>query len=313
MTRRSELPAHLAACSFTVRDARAAGISASRLRALDLALPSRGIRVPRAAEQGLARRAAPYLALASEAVISHLSALALRGLPLPEALRHDVRLHLTVPPGGVQFRRRGVAGHRAALAPEDTETVDGVPVTSPARTFLDIAALPGVTTEDLVVLGDALVSEHRRSVYGTVAVVRLPGLRAAVEAASRRRGSAKAREALALVRVGVDSPMETRLRLALARAGLPEPVVGCLIEGESGRHTYVDLGFPRFRLAVDYDGSHHLTPAQQTRDALRAQEIADAGWRLVVITKGDLRRGDAWVAARVAEVLRRQGWEDTRP
>lgn len=266
--------------------------------------------MPRAVEQGLARRAAPYLSLAPGAVVSHLSSLALRGLPLPEALKHDARLHLTVPPGGVQFRRRGVAGHRAALGPDDIETVDGVPVTSPARTLLDIAAMPGVTTEDLVVLGDGLVSEHRRSMYPKVAMIRLPALRATVEAASGRRGSAKAREALALVRVGADSPMETRLRLALARAGLPEPVVGCLIEGEAGRHTYVDLGFPPFRLAVDYDGSHHLTPAQQTRDALRAQEIADAGWRLVVITKEDLRRGDTWVAARVAEVLRRQGWKD---
>ncbi|AMM31345.1 hypothetical protein SA2016_0655 [Sinomonas atrocyanea] len=155
----------------------------------------------------------------------------------------------------MQFRRRGVAGHRAALRPDDIETADGVPVTSPARTFLDIAAVAGVTTEDPVVLGDALVSEHRRSMYSKVAMIRLPGLRAAVDAA---------------------------------------------------------FGFPRFRLAVDYDGAHRLTPAQQTRDALRTQEIVDAGWRLVVITRGDLRRGDAWVAARVAEVLRRQGWQDPR-
>ncbi|GHG42244.1 hypothetical protein GCM10012320_05010 [Sinomonas cellulolyticus] len=144
--------------------------------------------------------------------------------------------------------------------------------------------------------------------YPKAAIVRLAPLTAAVVAAAGRRGAARAREALALVRVGADSPMETRLRLALVRSGLPEPVVGCLIEGENGEHTYVDLGFPQYRLAVEYDGVHHLTPQQQTRDAMRAKEIADAGWRLLVITRGDMRHGGRWVAGRVAEVLRRQGW-----
>jgi hypothetical protein len=67
--------------------------------------------------------------------------------------------------------------------------------------------------------------------YRKAAIITLPKLAAAVRAASGRRGVAKAHEALALVRVGVDSPMETRLRLALVADGAGRAASSCAAAG----------------------------------------------------------------------------------
>lgn len=312
MTRKHPLPSKLAGASFTVVDAHSEGVSASRLRARDLSVPSRGVRVPRGVPQTLAQRAQPYLKLAPRGVLSHATALRLRGLPLPAVCERDQRLHLTTPSDGAQMRRRGVAGHRAVLADSESETLNGVPVTSPARTFLDIAGTSGVALDEIIVLGDALVNEHRRYAHARTAVISLGELRAYVDSAGGRRGAARAREALAWVRVGADSPMETRLRLAVQRAGLPDVLPDYPVIDELGQPVFVDLAFEKYRIAVQYDGGHHLTPEQQRLDALRAQRLADAGWRQVIITKLDMRQGDAFVVGRIAEALRRQGWEDPR-
>lgn len=204
------------------------------------------------------------------------------------------------------------AGHRAMLAESERETLNGVPVTSPARTFLDIAATSGVTLDEVIILGDALVNEHRRYAHARTAVISLGELRAYVDSAAGRRGAARAREALAWVRVGADSPMETRLRLAVQRAGLPDVLPDYPVIDELGQPVFVDLAFEKYRIAVQYDGGHHLTPEQRRLDALRAQRLADAGWRQVIITKLDMRQGNAFVVGRIAEALRRQGWEDPR-
>ncbi|WP_231567746.1 endonuclease domain-containing protein [Sinomonas humi] len=306
------MPPRFASASFTVADAKAAQLSPSRLRASDLSRPSRGVRVPRGARQSLAQRAAPYLRLSPSAVLSHGTALRLLGLPLPRVIGDDQRLHLATPGGRAQIRRRGVAGHRATLDGGDIQQCEGLAVTSHSRTFLDIAATDGVLPDELVVLGDALVNEHRRYAHAREPKISLEELKAYVEAARGRRGAAKARAALALVRVGADSPMETRLRLAVQRAGLPDPEVDYPVIDELGQPVFVELAFPEYRLAVQYDGGHHLTPEQQRFDALRAQRLAGAGWRQVIITKLDMGRGAEIAVVRIAEALRRLGWEDLR-
>jgi hypothetical protein len=95
---------------------------------------------------------------------------------------------------------------------------DGLMLTSPVRTFIDLAACTDLT--DLVSAGDSLV---RRTGTG-------PELfRNAAAARTGARGIRLAREAAELIRTGVDSPMETRLRLLLLLAGLPEPQVGRVV------------------------------------------------------------------------------------
>jgi hypothetical protein len=77
------------------------------------------------------------------------------------------------------------------------------------------------------------------------------------------RGCRVARRAASLAREGVDSPQETRLRLLLVLAGLPEPHVNLIIRGRDGswRRRY-DLAYEQLRLIIEYDGRQHA----RTRD-----------------------------------------------
>lgn len=94
----------------------------------------------------------------------------------------------------------------------------GFAVTSPARTWLDLASLLGL--EDLVIAGDFLVCEYNRG-FGRPRqpVVSLEALSEYISRKRRVPGLVLARKALPLLRVGVDSPPETRLRLMLQSAG----------------------------------------------------------------------------------------------
>jgi len=69
------------------------------------------------------------------------------------------------------------------------------------------------------------------------------------------------------------------------------------------------LGCERYRTCIEYDGLHHLTPEQQAMDAFRDQRVAEAGWRQVKINRIDMERGPEWVASRVKQGLRKQGWQ----
>lgn len=104
--------------------------------------------------------------------------------------------------------RRGVIAHRG-LGAREVVTVRGVPVTGLAQTWLDLA--PFVALDDLVVTGDAVA----RRLAGTDPLHAL--------LARSTKGVRRARSALAWVRTGSASPMETRARVLVGRAGLPEP------------------------------------------------------------------------------------------
>ncbi|RAX44620.1 hypothetical protein DQ354_14740 [Arthrobacter sp. AQ5-06] len=205
-------------------------------------------------------------------------------------------------------RRRGVAGHRLRIRDGDIISVDGLLLTSPARTWVDLGSV--LPLEDLIVAGDAIVSEHART-FGTprVAMVPLPELRTFVANANGIHGVRKARIALESLRVGVDSPRETVLRLMLDDAGLPEFLPNFPVDDILVRPVWTDLGCARFRTCLEYEGLHHLTPEQQALDAYRDQRVADSGWRQVKINRIDMAHGAGWVVTRVKQALRKQGWQ----
>lgn len=90
----------------------------------------------------------------------------------------------------------------------------GLPVSTPEQTFLELAAA-GLSLVDLVIVADGMIrAEHTA-----------PGRLADAAAGWHGRGCRVARRAADLAREGVDSPMESRLRLLLVLAGLPEPRV----------------------------------------------------------------------------------------
>ncbi len=117
--------------------------------------------------------------------------------------------------------------------------------------------------------------------------------RAVARAAPRVRRNA--RRAALHVRSGVDSPMETRLRMLLVLAGLPEPVVNHVIRWEDGRVRYrFDLSWPQWRLVVEYDGRQHRDDLDQWDTDIARRDWMDAkGWSFVpVVARGVHRRPD---------------------
>lgn len=157
-----------------------------------------------------------------DGVLSHASAAALHGLPLWGVPL--TRAHLTR--GGVAGGRRSahLHVHRAPLAPEDVVEVDGVRVTGPARTVVDLArTLP--FTQAVSVADAAMHAE----------LVGPEALAEALARGGRRRGGPAARRVLAFADGRAYGPGESRSRVAMHRAGLPEPVLQHEIRDRCGR------------------------------------------------------------------------------
>jgi len=89
-----------------------------------------------------------------------------------------------------------------------------------------------------------------------------------------------------LAREGVDSPQETRIRLLLVLAGLPEPRLNLIIRGRDGSwHRRYDLVYEHLRLIVEYDGRQHAGDSRQwLTDIYRREELDQMRWRLVIVT-----------------------------
>jgi hypothetical protein len=237
----------------------------------------RGVYVDRTLPDSLElRAAAALLALPPGAVLSHRTAARLRGLPLPPPGDAAEPICALVP-APADPRVAGVRVRRCP-APVPAETVRGLPVTTLARTWADLAGQLG--REDLAVLGDAILRTGRAT---------LADLAAELEAVPRLRGLPLARRVLPLLESRVDSPMETRLRLLILDAGLPRPVVNRPVHDAAGGWIACpDLQYPRFRVAIEYEGEHHRTPAQQRKDIRRDEQYRDEGWTLIKVTYADV-------------------------
>ena len=175
--------------------------------------------------------------------------------------------------------------------------LSGVRLSAPHRLFVELAS--ALTLVDLVVLGDWLV---RRGHTTTQALV---------EHCQHYRGryAKQAREAAAYVRDRVDSPMETKLRLLLVLAGLPEPVVNHELRDDFGSVVMrLDLSYPALRLAVEYDGRQHVESVRQwERDVERREQLGDDSWRLITVTSTGIYRDPEQTVRRVWQALRDRG------
>lgn len=306
MVARPRLPGFLARRSFTVVEGLDAGATYSRLKAKDLANPSRGIRVPRGQQQRLLDRVRPYIALCSQSCVSHVTASQLHGMPLPWFDNEIKAFHLTRPAGYSPPRRRHITGHVKNLCPDDIMFIEGVPVTTPARTFLDLSEILGL--DDLVAVADFLVCGHNRQFEPPkLPIIPADHLRAYIAGQHHVPGLARAKAALELMRVGVDSPPETRLRLLLQRAGLPVFLTNYAIEGEP--QVWPDLACKEYKTSAEYEGEVHKTPQKQLFDRNRDERTAARGWLQVKVYKSDMRRGDAFVVEMFKRALRKHGWQ----
>lgn len=337
------LPPELNYAVFTATEARRAGVPPPRLRAGDLR--SLGSELWARVEKTVTEREIVAALCRRDGAVfaAGLTAARIWGIPLPgdfgkqivsapgHARRHngrtvhrprgkgvDTRIHL----GTTGVRRRDTAlvrWSRLDLAPDllagPPDGSTGPPevrLTSRVRTFLDLSGL--LREDDLVMIGDHLVRRPRTHLEGRSEPYATIEQLAREASELRGRGARKAREVVARVRVGSDSPAETRLRLALLRAGLPEPLLNVRAIAElDGSGGPLDLGepdlhWPQWRVAVEHEGPTHLKAEQMAKDIARGERRVRAGWMEVRTTAEDLhdrcRRG----VDRVRDALQRQGW-----
>ncbi|WP_248759640.1 DUF559 domain-containing protein [Pseudarthrobacter sp. SSS035] len=283
----SPLPDHLTSVPFTVHEARAANLSSGRLRSSDLASAGRLLYLPTGWDFEIRGLARALSAATPGAWISHLTAAVVLGLWLPSWFRDCRELHLSKPRNLPPVRREGVVGHTVLAFDGEVMVLDGMRISTPARTWLDLASL--IPLEDLVAVGDQLIRQPRPGLEARLAPwSTLPELHEMLKRHPKLKGIVKAREAAELIRSGADSAPETFLRLALTSAGLPEPELQLRIVESDPYSPAADLGYRAQRIAIQYDGGHHLTREQQSRDNRRDELFNAAGWRYFKFNGDDL-------------------------
>ncbi|WP_182348443.1 hypothetical protein [Tomitella gaofuii] len=173
----------------------------------------------------------------------------------------------------------GVDVYRDRLGEEDIVTIRGVAITSPARTAFDLARrVPG---DDAVIKVDAMyrtrsVRKHQLELYA--------------RCHPRVHGARRASEVIALSDEGADSPQETRMRLAIVRAGFPPPESQIYVRtGDGAFRGYIDLGWRRWRVLLDYEGGGHTERAQLDKDVRRGNALYKDGWNWVRVRARHLR------------------------
>lgn len=240
---------------------------------------------------------AAMLTLPGDAVVSHTSAMALYGFAhrrFSRVLEFSTNTTAITGRDSITLHRR-----QAILRPRRHR---GLPITGPDRTFVDCATR--LSFVQLVQLGDWLI--HCRlttlDVLTTYVFTRhLDGVR-------------RARRCVAFVRERVESPRETWVRLMIVFSRLPEPATNVELFDHAGRFVArLDMSYPRWRVAVEYDGQHHERDAQQRqRDRERREAVEALGWRVLVVTGQDLLSPQS-VPWRVFHALSARGYEGREP
>lgn len=229
--------------------------------------------------------------LPPDAALSHVSNLRWRGF----AVRDEHPLHFATATA-LRSYRHAITLHRY-LRPLHAFQVMGMPLLGPDRTFVDCGTM--LSIRELVRVGDWLLAQGHTD---------LLTLRAYV-LQSHLDGVQRARRAVEFVREGVESPLESDVRLALIRAGLPEPEINPdIFDAHAHFLARGDLVYRRWKVLVEYDGWQHERDAvQRQRDHLRREALEGDGWRVIVVTIQDMRQPYA-VALRVRQALIARGY-----
>jgi very-short-patch-repair endonuclease len=173
----------------------------------------------------------------------------------------------------------------------------GIPCTTPARTFVDLAGIAGIKA-----LTDAV---EEAAVLGLLDVSAIDE----VLAESRRRGSRKLNLILEewrryTPRMRIRSRMEARMLPLLTHHALPIPETNEKLR-IAGRIFEVDFLWREQRVIVETDGGRfHEHPRALRRDAERNQLLARAGYRVPRIGWGQLRDEPDQAIAEIARFLR---------
>ena len=230
---------------------------------------------------------AAILAIGPPAVASHWTAARLWGLPESRSQREGTarqqrpqrnapnKLVLTFPR---QRTLTGVTVHRRTLPTWQRTVYEGVPVTTPARTVVDLAGQ--VDQDALAAFADDLIRRN---------LLRLEQLRTITSTLASARGYDRGalRQLLAERLPGYlpgDSDWERRMDASYDEWGLPPAIRQ--YEIRAGGRTYrVDRAIPELRIAIEWNGYRwHGARTSFDADADREADLAAIGWQLLGFT-----------------------------
>lgn len=226
----------------------------------------------------------------STAVASHRAAGARYGLDGVVAPKAELWV-----PGDRRVRHDAVVVHRGEVLPIDRRMIGQIPVTSPARTLIDLA---GVLDEE------ALEAAVEDAVHRGLTTPQSVARRLDVLGGKGRPGTARLRSILS--DRGADaasaSRLEVRIWRTLRAAGM-RPIRQHRVR-VGDRTYYIDCAFPQWRLAVEGVGDrYHRSSMQRSRDLRRHADLASIWWRVLPVTWSDVTDAPDAVVARVLHAL----------
>ncbi|MES2170783.1 MAG: DUF559 domain-containing protein [Actinomycetota bacterium] len=302
MSRKTALPGHLVGSAIRTSESTDDGVRRGRLRGSDVQHPFHGmsaIELDLDSVVGLCRAYEPVLREGQ--YFSHSTAAALYGVRLPSTLG-TVPIHVTALHPDEQPRRQGVRGH--VVTGGTLQMIHGLPSIAPADMWFQLAREVGF--HDLIAAADYLISGVRQpGGPRTPPLCSRGDLQDAVQRFRGRRGARAATLAIPRARTGVDSRMETRMRLLLEDNGLRGLMVGHPVVVDGGADTlHPDLALPQLRLCFEYEGEEHRTDPRRFRDDIhRRERLEAAGWRVVRVTADDIFARPEEFLARVRQII----------
>lgn len=268
---------------FTTAQALESGVTRKHLHAMianrEVARVLRGVyRRGDVPDSVLVRARAAALVVSPHCIVTDRTAAWLHGVDTFEHRELEILppLETFVLRGCSRVARSGCVGGERDLLPRDICVIEGVRLTTPLRTALDLgcrlprpgglAALDGFMRQ----LGLEHDDFYRE-------MPRFKG----------RRGVVKLRQLVPLADPRAESPGESRTRLAIVDGGIPAPEPQCWVLDEDGYPVFrVDLGYPLHKVCVEYDGREfHTSDEDREHDKQRREWLRQRGWTVIVVTK----------------------------
>lgn len=243
------------------------------------------------------RVTAAIATMGPQAVGSHRTAAVIHQLDLLKPVGADL-ITVTRPPGapGRRTGRLGIQVHIAALPPEHQTVRLGAPVTSVARTVVDLARTMSLR-EGVVVADSALRGKQ----------VTIADLSAVVAACDRWPGITKARHAVEFADARSESAFESISRVVFAQGGLPPPELQVWVGAEGRVIARVDFLWRKYATIAEADGAIKYADPERARLQLqRDAELREAGFEVVHFTWQDLHINPAQVLRSIRVAFQRR-------
>jgi hypothetical protein len=242
---------------------------------------------------------AARLTMPPHTVVADRSAAWLYGIDCFDPVEHHCRaLEVVAIDEHERSRRPELYGGKRALHAEDVCEVNGVLVTSPARTAADLARLRGRHTAIAVL--DAFARYHEVTLDDHVRLLRrLKG----------HRGVIQYRALAPLADPRAESFAESWTRIEILDHGLPPPTPQFWVDLPGFGRVRLDLAYGEWKIAIEYNGEEfHSSAEQRAADDARVQALRAAGWIVLVLTKEDLSRvsGGRWLVELPQLIAERQ-------